>query len=127
MPKGQKTVITRCIGLREDQIAWYERNDINFSKLVRRLVDGEMVRRESTGWERQLDNGVDLFEYVKGLVIEENKDSQNFNPDRITLGWLKTLIASAFPCLGNHYALLTDKEKRILENDGINTGLYTEE
>lgn len=127
MSKEPKNIITRCIGLRKDQIEWYENNDVNFSKLVRRLVDNEIKRRESTNLESQSDDGIDLFEYVKGLVIEENKDSLNFNSDRITLSWIKGLVASAFPCLDNHYALLTDEEKRILEHGGIDTRLYTGE
>lgn len=76
---------------------------------------------------KQSNDGVDLFNHIKRLVAKENKSNPSFNSDKITLDWVKTLINTVFPCLGNHYALLTDKEKRILEADGIDTGLFTDD
>lgn len=76
---------------------------------------------------KQSNDGVDLFNHIKRLVAKENRSNPSFNSDKITLDWVKTLINTVFPCLGNHYALLTDKEKRILEADGIDTGLFTDD
>jgi hypothetical protein len=66
MAKETQNIKTKCIGLRKDQLEWSERNDINFSKLVRRLVDEEIKHRlgDPTEDERKIemiDNILDHF------------------------------------------------------------------
>ena len=68
MSKVSMDLITKCIGLRHDQVDWCKDSDINFSKLMRRLVDKEIELRslksgEPTDDEKKIQAFNNIFDH----------------------------------------------------------------
>ena len=109
---------TKCVNIRKDQTEWCARNDINFSKFVRRLIDEEIKCRNLGPEDVQLNGDDIIFKYVRGLIIDMvHKDSPNRTDFAyLNTDYVKTVIDLVIPCLDDHYALLTDEEKDLLRN-----------
>ena len=72
MAKLESTI--KAVRIENSRIEWLEKNDINFSKLVRRLIDAEIDRRDSI---RDYDEGEPTDDPLDAVVSDYGEEEVN--------------------------------------------------